>query len=92
MIRSIYFIPTRDNWLGYDINNLKNGKTEIFKFSEKRNYFIHKAEVFTNINFSADVILTNGISFLLILYGVSKENGIDRQVQIFELHGKYKEQ
>lgn len=49
------------------------GKTKVFKLFEKSHDLIDCAEVFKKINCSPDIILTNGIRFLLAMYGAPKK-------------------
>ncbi|GBN96293.1 hypothetical protein AVEN_243499-1 [Araneus ventricosus] len=57
----------------------KRGKTKVFKLFEKCHDLFVCAEVFTNIGSSPDLILTNGIRFLLAMYGApNKIDFIDK--------------
>ena len=57
----------------------KRGKIAVFKLFEKRNDLIDCAEVFTKIDSSPHDIVTNGIRFLLAMYGAPKKiDSIDK--------------
>lgn len=49
-------------------------KTKVFKLFEKCQDLVDCAEVFKKIDSSPDIILTNGIRFLLAMYGAPKKN------------------
>ncbi|KAL4104439.1 hypothetical protein QTP88_019740 [Uroleucon formosanum] len=57
----------------------QRSKTKVFKLFEKCQDLVDYAEVFKNIDSSPDIILTNGIRFLLAMYGAPKKiDSIDK--------------
>jgi len=51
----------------------QRGKTKVFKLFEKYQDLVDCTEVFKKIDSSPDIILTNGIRFLLAMYGAPKK-------------------
>lgn len=57
----------------------QRGKTKVFKLFEKYHDLVDFAEVFKNTDSSSDIILINGIHFILAMYGApNKIDSIDR--------------